>query len=144
MNPGSTVTMFRPARQRRIADRRASILTELAICLPVLTLLVLGSIDIGNTIHLKHTVTLAAYEAGQTSTCQGGTEAEGRTKGLAILTDRTIRNGTITFSPAITPNTVPGTYITITASAPANNNTLGLTSYFRDRTITVSVVVRKM
>jgi Flp pilus assembly protein TadG len=136
--------MLRPGRHRRSPIRRASVLTELAICLPVLTLLVLGSIDIANTIHLKHTVTLAAYEAAQTSTCQGGTEAEGRSKGLAILTDRSIRNGTITFSPAITTNTVAGTYITITATAPAANNTLGLTNYFQNRTITVSVVMRKM
>ncbi len=136
--------MPRQGRHRRSAERRASVLTELAICLPVLTLLILGSIDISNTIHLKHTVTLAAYEAGQTSTCQGGTEADGRSKGLAILTDRSIRNGTITFSPAITKNTPAGTYITITASAPANNNTLGLTNYFRNSTITVSVVMRKM
>lgn len=136
--------MTRLGRHRRSKERRASVLMELAICLPVLTLLILGSIDISNTIHLKHTVTLAAYEAGQTSTCQGGTEAEGRSKGLAILTDRSIRNGTITFSPAITKNTPVGTYITITATAPANNNTLGLTNYFRNSTITVSVVMRKM
>lgn len=136
--------MFRSTRQRRFADRRASVLTELAICLPVLTLLVLGSIDIANTIHLKHTITLAAYEAGQTSTCQGGTETQGRTKGMAILTDRSINNGSITFSPPITALTVPGTYITVTASAPANNNTLGLTGFFRNRTITASVVMRKM
>ncbi len=32
--------------RRRHADRRGSVLTELAICLPVLTLLILGSIDI--------------------------------------------------------------------------------------------------
>ncbi len=136
--------MFRAARYRRFANRRASVLTELAICLPVLTLLVLGSIDIANTIHLKHSVTLAAYEAAQTSTCQGGTETQGRTKGMAILTDRSISSGSITFSPAITPATVAGTYITVTASAPANNNTLGLTGLFRNRTITVSVVMRKM
>ena len=136
--------MLRPVRHRRHADRRASVLTELAICLPVLTLLVLGSIDIANTIHLKHSVTIAAYEAGQTSTCQGGTETAGRTKGLAIFTDRGIRNGTISFSPAITKDTPPGTYITITSSAPTNNNTIGLTNYFRNNTITVSVVMRKM
>jgi Flp pilus assembly protein TadG len=136
--------MFRSTRQRRFADRRASVLTELAICLPVLTLLVIGSIDISNTIHLKHTVTLAAYEAGQTSTCQGGTSAAGRNKGLAIFSDRSISGGSITFSPNVTPATVPGTYITITASAPAQNNTLGLTGYFRNSTITVSVVMRKM
>lgn len=136
--------MIRLGRHRRSAERRASVLTELAICLPVLTLLVLGSIDIANTIHLKHTVTLAAYEAAQTSTCQGGTETEGRSKGLAILSDRTIKNGTITFSPAITKNTAPGTYITVTATAPAANNTIGLTNYFRNSTITVNVVMRKM
>jgi len=136
--------MLRSVRQRRHADRRGSVLTELAICLPVLTLLILGSIDIANTIHLKHSVTIAAYEAAQTSTCQGGTEAAGRSKGMAIFTDRSISNGTITFSPAITSNTAAGTYITVTASAPANNNTLGLTSYFRNSTLTVSVVMRKM
>ncbi len=94
--------MLRLARRRRYADRRASVLTELAICLPVLTLLILGSIDIANTIHLKHSVTIAAYEAAQTSTCQGGTQTAGRSKGLAIFSDRSIRNGTITFSPPIT------------------------------------------
>jgi Flp pilus assembly protein TadG len=136
--------MFRRLRQRRPADRRGSVLTELAICLPVLTLLILGSIDIANTIHLKHSVTIAAYEAGQTSTCQGGSEAAGRTKGLAIFTDRAITGGTITYSPPINAATLPGTYITITASAPTNNNTLGLTNYFRNTTLTVSVVMRKM
>lgn len=107
-------------------------------------MLVLGSIDIANTIHLKHTVTLAAYEAAQTSTCRGGTETEGRSKGLSILTNRSIKNGTITFSPAITTSTAAGTYITVTATVPANNNTLGLTGYFRNSTIMVSVVMRKM
>ena len=63
---------------------------------------------------------------------------------MAILTDRSIRNGSITFSPAITKNTPAGTYITVTATAPAANNTLGLTNYFRNSTITVSVVMRKM
>ena len=136
--------MYRFARHRRFPKRRAAVLTELAICLPVLTLLVLGSIDIADAIHLKHTVTLAAYEAGQVSTNQGGTEIEGRTKGLAILTDRGLSSGTITFTPAITTLTLPGTYITVTATAPTNNNTLGLTNYFRNGTISVSVVMRKM
>lgn len=133
---------FRP--HRRSPKRRAAVLTELAICLPVLTLLVLGSIDIADAIHLKHTVTLAAYEAGQVSTNQGGTETAGRTKGLAILTERGLSNGTITFTPPISDLTLPGTSITVTATAPTNNNSLGLTNYFRNSTISVSVVMRKM
>lgn len=136
--------MLRPARQRRYSDRRAAVLTELAICLPVLTLLVLGSIDISNTIHLKHTAILAAYETAQVSTAQGGTEAEGRTKGLAILTERGISNATIAFNPRINNNTAPGTRIRITVTVPANGNTLGLTGYFTNRTITVRTFMRKM
>jgi Flp pilus assembly protein TadG len=130
--------------RRRHADRRASVLTELAICLPVLTLLVLGSIDIANSIHLKHTATLVAYETGQVATTQGGTEAAGSAKGQALLIERGISNATITYSPRITSNTVAGTSITITVSLPANGNTLGLTGLFMNRTITVSVVMRKM
>ena len=132
------------SRRRRHADRRASVLTELAICLPVLTLLVLGSIDIANTIHLKHSATLAAYETAQVATAQGGTEAEGRTKGLALLNERGIRNATIAYNPRITNNTAPGTRIRITVTVPANGNTLGLTGYFTNRTITVRTFMRKM
>jgi Flp pilus assembly protein TadG len=131
-------------RCRRHADRHAAVLTELAICLPVLVLLVLGAIDISNTIHLKHTATLAAYETAQVATAQGGTEDEGRAKGLAILSERGIRNATIAFSPRITNNTAPGTRIRITVTVPANGNTLGLTGYFTNRTITARTFMRKM
>ncbi|MCA9260424.1 MAG: pilus assembly protein [Planctomycetales bacterium] len=47
----------------RIADlRRGAAVVELAICLPLLVMLVFGSLQACNLIYLKHAITAAAYE----------------------------------------------------------------------------------
>ncbi len=56
--------------------RRGTACTEIAICLPVLTLVIFGSIEICNVIHLKHTLTEAGYVGALYASQPRATEAE--------------------------------------------------------------------
>ncbi len=88
-------------------------------------------------------MTIAAYEAAQTSTCQGGTSALAVPKDgdlFRSLDQRRIDN----LFPEHHPCHVTGHVYHGNCQRAANNNTLGLTSYFRNSTLTVSVVMRKM
>lgn len=48
--------------KRNTNQRRAVATVELAVCLPVIALLVFGSIQACNLVYLKHAITSAAYE----------------------------------------------------------------------------------
>lgn len=59
---------------------------ELALCLPLLTLLVLGSIELRNFIFLKQSMTAAAYEASREAVRPTATDARTQAVADAIFT----------------------------------------------------------
>ncbi len=77
---------MKSVQQSRV--RRGAALTELAFTLPVFLMLTLGAIELGNGIHVKQSLTLAAYEAAQTVTKPGGTKAKATDQANNILNSR--------------------------------------------------------
>lgn len=107
---------------------------EFALTLPLLMILVLGSIEASNAIFLRQAITIAAYETAQVASAFGGTEAEAKTRGNEILTSYEIDGSTIAISPTIDASTAPGTKIQVTITAPSNANSIGPNWFFRDGT----------
>ena len=103
---------------------------ELAVCLPLLVTLVLGSIEVSNAIFLKQSLTTAAYEGAQVTTCIGGTEAEARTRINEVLTAHGISRATVSISPKVDSDTEPGTPITVTVTAPLGVNSPTFAFFF--------------
>jgi Flp pilus assembly protein TadG len=130
-----------PAPQHRASQqrRRGVATVELAVCLPVILLLVVGAIEGSNFIFLKQAVTAAAYESAQTVSRGGGTKVKAENRAVQVLSARSIDQPTVTFSPANPDAVARGQSVTVTISAPVSANSIGLDWFFDNQTVTASV-----
>ena len=130
----------RDAVRRIVRARRGVATVELAFCLPVLLLLVLGSIETCNVVFQKQTMTAAAYEAARIAIRQDATSAEAQSIAGQVMTARNINHYTVTFTPSDITNLARGTNININVSAPADQNTIMPSDgWYNGRTMQVSV-----
>lgn len=112
----------RRLRAERGAGRRGTAAAELAVCLPLITLFVFGSIEATDAIFLKQILKTAAYEGARAATEPNSTDAGARAAAQAVLTARGVSGGTISITPVVTANTAAATQVTVTISATAGSN----------------------
>lgn len=106
------------------SKRRGTATVELAICLPLLVMLIFGGMEAANGIFLKQALTSAAYESAKMASTVGYTHIEAEARALEVLTSRGLQNAQIEIDPPITASTPLGTPITVTVSAPADLNAI--------------------
>ncbi len=116
---------FRKQLSRPHESRSGIATVELAICLPVLSLVVFGSIQATNLIFLQHAATAAAYEGSLELAKSNATNASVEARIQQVLDARDVVNSTITILPAGTniAHVPPGTTLTIEVSADVRSNT---------------------
>jgi Flp pilus assembly protein TadG len=114
---------------------------ELAIAIPVMMILALGTMETTDLIFLRQRLLSAAFEAARTATGPSQTSASGIAAGTAILTARGIADGEVTITPTVTPTTATGTEVTATATAPFVGNSCVVPFVLRGRVSSVSVSV---
>ena len=124
-------------------ERRGTATVELAICLPVMMLITLGTIETTNAIYLKQTLTSIAYEGARLASGTGGTTSDAEGLCGQLLSARNIHGATVTCT-RILPSTLPGTPITVTVSASADNNSIGTLKYFRNTWLNSSASMPKL
>ena len=95
---------------------------EFAVCLPVLLVIVFGSIEACTMIFLKQSLTVAAYEGIRVAVEHDATNTDVDTASNQVLTDRKVNGGTIVTVPADITTAAIGTYITVRVTAPCNSN----------------------
>jgi len=117
---------------------------ELALCAPLLFLLIMGAIETANYIHLKQALTLAAYETGISVTATGGTETDATKNGEDVLASHKVKKGTIRVYPAVTSDTKPGTLIEVTTQAPVAANAVSPPWFFHGSKIAVKFTMVKL
>lgn len=140
--------MPRPHRYRRpvrrSAIRRWGIeVVELAVALPVLTIITFGTLETCELLFTKQSLAVAAYEAGRVAARPNATTASTQNRFNQIATARRLTNATVTITPAdITTVGTGGTVrIDVTAPVSANNSTHLVLSSIPD--IVESVVVTR-
>jgi Flp pilus assembly protein TadG len=112
---------------------------ELAVCLPVVVLLVLGTIEACSMVFLKQSLSVAAYEGARTAIADGTTTADVQTKCNQIFRDRGIDGATVSTSPSNFDRVGPGVFVDVTAAAPCDSNTVLPNMFYRGRQITATV-----
>lgn len=117
-------TQRREIAKCRNGNRSAIATVELAICLPVLSLIVFGSIQATNLIFLQHATTAAVYEGTLEMAKSNATNASVESRIQQVLDAREVVNTTISIIPAGTniANTPAGTLLTLEVSADVRSN----------------------
>jgi len=110
--------------------RSAAAVVELAVCLPAVVLLVLGSIEACTMVFVKQSLHVAAYEGVRRAIRYDATEQSVLQRCQQILDERNIRGATVELTPS-TPETVQrGNQIALRISAPVHDNTVLQLQFF--------------
>ena len=112
-------------RKRKVSQRQreGAAVVEFAVCLPVIVLIVLGTIEAGSLLFLKQTLVQAAYEGAKVAIVSGDT-AKVEAVVDAVAAGRNLQGVQIEFLPADIANLPPGEILTINISAPGDSNSL--------------------
>lgn len=127
--------------------RVGTAVTELAICLPIITLLAFGAIETADIIHLKGYLRNISYEGGREAARFNSDTSGVLARMNNLLTAISVENATITIELPGNASDVKelerGALIRISVSAPAGENTVGPLKLFSSRTITAEVIVAR-
>lgn len=114
-------TMIRRRSPR--SRRRGTATVELAVCLPVLTLLVFGSMQACDMIYLKHSLMTAAYEGSLEVARPDSSSSNVQGRVEQVMEIRGVEGGScdIDSSKAI-ESLAPGDVVTLQVKAPVKAN----------------------
>lgn len=124
-------------------NRGGAALVEFAVCLPVLLILVLGSMEATSAVFVRQALTTSAYEGIREATKVGGTSAEATSRAQTVLSARNIRGSSIRIIPNDVRNVARGEPITFEVSASFALNSPFFGNVISDRTTTVRSVMVK-
>ncbi|MCC9644308.1 pilus assembly protein [Rhodopirellula sp. JC740] len=132
------------SRNVRSREQRSGVAAvEFAVCLPVLLLLVFGSIEASSMIFLKQSLNVAAYESTREAIRDGRSNADAEARARAVLDSRGIVGYRIEFpnGESLDADRAAEVITSVTASSANNSPLLG--RFLTDRQITVQTVMLK-
>ena len=121
----------------RITARRGAAAAELAICLPLMVMLVIGSIETCSMIYLRHSLTIASYEAARVAIDFDGTSTDAIERCEEILDARDVNDADIDLDPDNVESVPRGQPIAVTVSEVSEGH-VGLMSCGRRPVVDMS------
>lgn len=134
---------FAGTRPAKSLQRRAAAAAELAICLPLIAFLLIASIEACSMIFLDHSLTIASYEGVRVAINYDGTNAAVLARCNQLINDRGVAGAVVTINPANVAVVDRGQQVTITVSAPCEDNALLPTWFYSGRSLTCSTTMVK-
>lgn len=110
--------------------RKGTVVTEFAICLPVLILFLFGCYEVSRAQMMQHAAESAAYEAARTGIVPNATEKSCRDSAAFVLRSVGVKN----FSLSVQPNPIPfgAREVHVIIDVPLRSNTLIAPAFFKN------------
>ncbi|WP_231615485.1 TadE/TadG family type IV pilus assembly protein [Novipirellula artificiosorum] len=124
-------------------QRRGVAAVEFAVCLPVIVLLVFGSIEASSFIFLKQSLSVAAYEGAREASLSQSTSAATTARSENILNARNVVDFEVSF-PSGTPEAAArGSEVAVEVAAPTQTNSPLAGQFITNRILRARVVMVK-
>ncbi|MEO1498254.1 MAG: TadE family protein [Planctomycetota bacterium] len=107
---------------RRGADRLGAEIVELAFALPVMSIIIFGTLELCEVIFVKQSLAVATYEAGRVAGRPGTNSTMVRARFDDILNSRRVNSFTLTITPPEVASAGVGDQIRLVATAPVTGN----------------------
>jgi len=109
-------------RKKEFKARSGIACVEFAFVLPVLLILVLGTIEVCQRIFLRQSAVIVAYEGARLAARSTSSNADVLLRCQTMLTQRRVIGATVTVTPADMLSQPPGTQVRIRVEVPWANN----------------------
>jgi Flp pilus assembly protein TadG len=123
--------------------RRGAALVELAICLPLIVLITLATIEANSMLYLKQGLKIAAFEGCRVGLVPNAISGNVEGQVAVILDGRRIVGYTIATSPADVSALNRGDFFRVTVSAACSSNSLFGSWFYAGQTFSEAVEMVK-
>lgn len=132
---------MKPFRLRRPGNRQAAAVVEAAIALPILLIVILGTVEVCNTIFMRQSMLLMAFEGARVAAIPDATLTDVEQQVQLIATQRDVVIKSVEVSPADFASQPAGTFLEVTVTSDAAQP--GRTRLFSTTEKAVSVFIMK-
>ena len=117
--------------------RSAAVVTEFAICAPLLFFFFFASLEFSRVNMIRQSVENAVYEGARRGIVPGATADNCRDSAQAVLNSISASGATITVTPAVITNNTDE--VTVAVTVPVNSNSWVFPVFFADKSIAGSM-----
>ncbi|QEG20859.1 TadE/TadG family type IV pilus assembly protein [Mariniblastus fucicola] len=127
-------------------SRRGAAVVEAALCIPVIIILMFGTLEISSAYYLKESLTIAAYEGARTGAKRRATRQQVVTRVQDILAARNVTlgdEGSIVVEPNDLSTLDALDPLTVTVKAPTSGNSAIIFDSVANRIVTAQVKIAR-
>ncbi len=128
-------------QRRRKPGRVGAVVTEFAICAPLLFFFFFASLEFSRVNMIRQSVENAVYEGARRGIVPGATAANCRASAQAVLNSISASGATITVTPSVITKDSPQVRVAVTV--PVNNNSWVMPYFFKGRSISSSMTLNR-
>lgn len=138
-------------KKKTNGDRRGVATVEFAVLLPIMVLILMGTIECTSMIFLQQSLEIVCYETARSAARPQSVLTDAQTRGAEIVTARSLSGCSVVINPASATSTVSreistvprGNAITIRAVAPTTANAFFPVTFFPDTLTAEAVMVKQ-
>lgn len=119
--------------------RKGAAAVEAAFCIPILIILMFGTLETCSGIFLTESLKIVAYEGARVGVRRGANIEQVRDRCADILSARKVNGGTVTITPEDFNTLDALEPITVTVTAPYQGNSSFVFRFFKDLSSNASV-----